>query len=428
MDQKVFLTHQQIKALNLNIQLACDKLQLVERIRINKQAHPLEWAECLSLCYASKKLYNTGLYQFNQQYKHNQTFLTYEALAKQLKTDLNYQKLLAKVSQQTLKLLSQNIRSFLALKTLKANEKINSPKPPKYYKKGQLAPVIYTNQAVSKKMFNQQGLIQLSQTHLFLKSGIIKQFDQINCVRIVPSKQLKNSTQLKGNQQLIKGHFQLLAEKENNFEKLAELEKNYLVQLYDEDFWIEIVYTSQISSKRLANQTIKLIEDKIVTSVVDKKTQQEKQKETIVQHLEGNFNHFAAIDINLNALAIATQEKSFLYSLKPLKSKNHFWNKKCAKIQSQIQLLENEINHLLSPIYESVLQFNIAYHSTFLTQESLTDFITYKKQEKDSRIEQIKIQIKKLKIKRKNVHLIEMDTLIILFINYLNKLSQTSIS
>lgn len=405
--ETVFLDYQQIKDINLNIQLACDDLQLVERIQINKQAHPLEWVECLSLCYISKKLYNTGLHQFNQQYKENKTFLSYETLVSQLKSDINFKRLPAKVSQQTLKLLSQNIKSFFALKqsdklTNEQKQKLNLPK---YYKKGKLSPVVYTNQAIYKNIFNKDGFIQLSQTDILLKSNIIKLFSQIDCVRIIPSKQLKNEMASKKNQQIIEANFELFKKEETNFDILAKLEENYLTQFYDENFVIEIVYTPEISQKRLNNQSVKFIEEKIITLVKDKKikSKQETGKEKTVHHLQGNFVHFASIDMNLNALAVTTKNQSFLYSLKPLKSKNHYWNKKCAKIQSQIDYLENEIDYLKSDSYQSYFQFIINYHHTFLTEESLKDFVKQKLAEKDEKINKNKHLIKKLKQKKRKI-------------------------
>lgn len=404
MSNTIFLSHQQIKDMNLNIQLACDNLQLVERIQINKQANPTEWLECLAVCYISKKLYNTGLFNFRNQYKENGTFLSYEAMANQLKSDINFKRLPAKVSQQTLKLLSQNIKSFFALKqseklTDNQKQKLNLPH---YYKKGQLAPVIYTNQAISKTAFNKQGLIQLSQTNISLKSNTIKDFSQINCIRIIPSNDLKNQMASKKNQQIIEANFELFKKDETNFDILAKLESNYLAKFYDEDFVIEIVYTPEISQKRLANQSIKLIEEKINILVKNKKAKEEQTlKEKIVHNLEGNLDNFASIDINLNNLTVVTKNESFLFSLKPLKSKNHFWNKKCAIIQSKIDNLENEIEYLNSDVYQAYLQFTIDYHHTFLTEDSLKDFVKQKLAEKDNKITQNKHLIRKLKQQRR---------------------------
>ena len=75
----------------------------------------------VAYCYVIqlKKLYNSSLYLFKQQYKQNQTTLTYETLDKLMKNELLYpnyarlyQDLSAKVSQQVIKLFSQNIKSF----------------------------------------------------------------------------------------------------------------------------------------------------------------------------------------------------------------------------------------------------------------------------------------------------------------------------
>lgn len=258
---------------------------------------------CLLLCNTSRKLYNSALYAFRQQYFKNKTCLSYETLAKQFKYNIHYCDLPAKVSQQTLKLLSQNISSFFAL---------------------------------------------------------------------------------------------------TKSENLAKLEDSYLAQFYDEDFVIEIVYSPEVSTKRLTNQSVKLIEEKIITKKFNKKLNIEEKGEKIVHNLEGDFSNFASIDMNLNALAVATANQSFLFSLKPVKSKNHFWNKKCAEIQSKIDKLEQEIDYLNSDLYQIHHQFSVDYHSTFLSEESLKDFIEYKQQEKENKLKNNKQIIRKLKKQRKH--------------------------
>ena len=81
---------------------------------------------CLLLSNTAKKLYNSALYLFKEQYRKNQTTLTYETLDKLMKNETAYhdyakiyKDLPAKVSQQVLKLFAQNIKSFFCFKTIR---------------------------------------------------------------------------------------------------------------------------------------------------------------------------------------------------------------------------------------------------------------------------------------------------------------------
>ena len=109
-----------IKDLNLDISLASANLQLVKKIPVTDVNDVFC---CLLLSNTAKKLYNSALYLFKKQYRENQTTLTYETLDKLMKNEelhpnfaRLYQDLTAKVSQQVLKLFSQNVKSFFALK------------------------------------------------------------------------------------------------------------------------------------------------------------------------------------------------------------------------------------------------------------------------------------------------------------------------
>ena len=164
-----------IKDLNLDVSLASANLQLVKQIPITDVNDVFC---CLLLSNTAKKLYNSALYLFKKQYRENQTTLNYETLDKLMKNEeLNpnfaklYKDLTAKVSQQVLKLFSQNIKSFFALKqseklTEEQKKKVNLPR---YYAKNGLAPVYYTSQALSRKSFNKEGVIHFAGTDLKIK-------------------------------------------------------------------------------------------------------------------------------------------------------------------------------------------------------------------------------------------------------------------
>ena len=123
--------------------------------------------EIYGLCKISKNLYNQGLYLFKQELKDNNKWLFYNDLNKKLQTTtnlegkINYRLLKAQVSQQCLKLLENDIKSYIkSVKDFKVNvEKYKGkPKMPRYKKDVNL--LIYPNQSCTIK----DGYINLSKT------------------------------------------------------------------------------------------------------------------------------------------------------------------------------------------------------------------------------------------------------------------------
>ena len=192
------ISREKIDNLNLDISLASSDIQLVKQVKVLDVNDAFC---CLLLCNTAKKLYNSALYLFQEQYRKNQTTLTYETLDKLMKNEKLYpdyakiyKDLPAKVSQQILKLFSQNIKSFWGrMQSEKLTDEERSKKKvnlPKYYTKNGLVVVAYTNQALSKTAFNKEGVIHLSGTNLTIKRELfpdIKHLSQINQIRIVPS-------------------------------------------------------------------------------------------------------------------------------------------------------------------------------------------------------------------------------------------------
>lgn len=198
------LSNDEIKAKNIQVFTTNTEMLLVKKIKIKKRKDKDNWLSCLTLCLLSKKLYNVALYEVRQQYFENKTLLNYETLADKLKTHVNFKYLPAKVAQQTLKLLSQNVSSFLALtKSEKLSEEQKKKhKLPKFYGKGQLAPIVFTHQSLSKKAFidfEKPSLqfsgcdlsIDLIKEKVLSKLSTIKNFEQINQVRITPTGSVK---------------------------------------------------------------------------------------------------------------------------------------------------------------------------------------------------------------------------------------------
>ena len=332
-----------IKDLNLNISLTSSHLHLVKQIPITDVNDTFC---CLLLSNIAKKIYNSALYLFKKQYRENQTFLNYETLDKLMKNEelypnyaKLYQDLPAKVSQQVLKLFSQNVKSFLALKQSKklTDEQKKKVKFPRYYSKNGLVPIYYTNQALSKTSFNQEGVIHFSETDLKIKLdqaslSEIAHFGQINQVRIVPSN------------------------KNHKDKRLSDLLEEYSTGDIDQPlFTVEIVYTAPLTEQRKNNQSLNLrYETKIIQKVRKKdNTVYEIEKEELVEvsYAEDFLKSVAGIDQNLDQLAVGlildNQETlAFNYDIKYLKSVNQYWNKKKAKLQEEISHEEKKLEKL----------------------------------------------------------------------------------
>ena len=111
-------------------------MQLVERHKINPN-HRF-WQQIDELCFLSKNLYNYCNYQIRQSFIFSRIYLSYNKLYHLVKTTTDYKALPAKVSQQVLRLLDKNWKSFFAAnRTYNANpEKFKArPRLPKYKEK-----------------------------------------------------------------------------------------------------------------------------------------------------------------------------------------------------------------------------------------------------------------------------------------------------
>lgn len=151
---------------------------LTER-HIIKKTNSL-YKELDMLCFLSKNLYNSALYTVRQVYFDNKKYINWININNQFIKDkqTDYYALPCKVSQQTLKMVDQNIKSFF--NALKA--KNSKPRLPKYLDKtkGRFV-VTYTNQAISKTELK-KGYIVLSKTNIRIKTKI----HDVQQVRIVP--------------------------------------------------------------------------------------------------------------------------------------------------------------------------------------------------------------------------------------------------
>ena len=338
---------ERIQDLNLDISLASTHLHLVKKIPITDVNDVFC---CLLLSNTAKKLYNSALYLFKKQYCENQTTLTYETLDKLIKNEeLNpnfarlYQDLTAKVSQQVLKLFTQNVKSFFSLKQSKklTDEQKKKVNLPRYYTKNGLVPIYYTNQALSQKSFNEEGVIHFAGTDLKIKLDSatipeITHFSQINQVRIIPST------------------------KNDKNKKLSDLLEEYCSgdsnQLsFAPLFTVEIVYTAPLTKQRISNQSLNLRYETKITQKVrkkDNKVYEIKTQELVeMSYTEEFLKSVAGIDQNLDQLAVGivldNQETLTLnYDIKYLKSVNHHWNKQKARLQEEISKQEKLLEDL----------------------------------------------------------------------------------
>ena len=157
-------------------------MQLVEQHIIKKNDERYKILD--EVCFKSKNLYNAALYEIRQHFFNTKQFLNWfsiDKIFKEKKQD-DYYSLPCKVSQQTLKLLNQNFKSFFSL--LKKKNYTKKKSIPKYLDKlkGRFV-AVYTNQAISKKELR-NGMIQLSGTDFKIKTKV--DGNSINQVRIVP--------------------------------------------------------------------------------------------------------------------------------------------------------------------------------------------------------------------------------------------------
>ena len=380
----VSIGKEKIEDLNLDISLASSNVQLVKKVPVIDVNDAFC---CLLLSNTAKKLYNSALYLFKEQYRKNQTILTYETLDKLMKNEQLYPKyariyqdLPAKVSQQILKLFAQNIKSFFGSKQSKklTDEQKKKVNLPKYYSKNGLIPVYYTNQAFSKRDFNNERIIHLSGTDLKIKLDLdsfpeITHFSQINQVRIVPyTKNDKDKT-------------------------LSDLLEEYYSGSSNKAtplFTIEIVYTVPVSEKRSNNKSLQLLYRTSIIHKINKKTNKIATIET-EELVEARYTceflqSVAGIDQNLDHLAVGVVSPdgttAFNYDIKYLKSVNQYWNKKKAKLQADISYQKQLLKELAEPSEKLDL------YKTFLTEYSVSRLIAG-----------VEILLKKLKNKLKRI-------------------------
>ena len=145
--------------------------------------------ELFEMCRFSKDLYNQTMYIIKTNLKDGK-FLFYNDLDKILKVtpnlegEINYRKLKSKVSQQCLKLIDKNLKSyFKSIKDWAKNKNKYKGRPhlPNYLPKNGMFQLIYTNQSCSIKggkiYFSKDLSVLIPQWEKF--SSVLKNFKQI---------------------------------------------------------------------------------------------------------------------------------------------------------------------------------------------------------------------------------------------------------
>ena len=145
--------------------------------------------ELFKMCRFSKDLYNQTMYIVKTNLKDGK-FLFYNDLDKILKVtpnlegEINYRKLKSQVSQQCLKLIDKNLKSyFKSIKDWAKNKNKYKGRPhlPNYLPKNGMFQLIYTNQSCSIKggkiYFSKDLSVSIPQWEKF--SSVLKNFKQI---------------------------------------------------------------------------------------------------------------------------------------------------------------------------------------------------------------------------------------------------------
>lgn len=155
-------------------------MRLTER-HIIKKNHK-DFNELDKITHLSKNLYNATLYAIRQHFFNSNQYLNYQTIANQFVQNHNvdFYSLPSKVSQQTLKMVDQNFKSFFgALKSKRKGTNERVVKIPNYLIKSGNYITTYTNQAIS---FKTTGYIKLSGTDILVKT----EKKNIQQVRVVP--------------------------------------------------------------------------------------------------------------------------------------------------------------------------------------------------------------------------------------------------
>ena len=138
------------------------------------------------VCFKSKNLYNKALYLVRQHYFKTKGYLDWIKVNRLMvdSKDVDYYALPCKVSNQTLRLLDSNFKSFFALLKKKLNGKYDKPiKIPRYLDKGGRSMTIFPKDAISK-VYIRKGIIKLSSLSIEIPTKVTR--SNLVEVRVLP--------------------------------------------------------------------------------------------------------------------------------------------------------------------------------------------------------------------------------------------------
>ena len=163
--------------------MANDTMLLVEK-QIIRPSNPL-YKELDHLCFLSKNLYNSTLYTIRQHYFKTKKYQSYFTTAKNFAKDdqVDYRALPAKVSNYTLQLVDQNMKSFFALVKKKQTNQYTKPvRLPKYLDKKTGRQVVHYHK--SSLSLKKDGFVKLSKSNIEFKTSVPN--SNIQYLKLVP--------------------------------------------------------------------------------------------------------------------------------------------------------------------------------------------------------------------------------------------------
>ena len=143
------------------------------------------------LCFKAKNLYNATLYRIRQEYFNNKQYLSYCSIQKEFQNNNNpdYKALPAHASQQIMRMVDQNFKSFFAALKVYNKCKIGfngRPKIPGYLNKdGRFSIYCAFSNGISKKSLKRNGKIKIIGTSVELVETKVN-INSIKQLRIIP--------------------------------------------------------------------------------------------------------------------------------------------------------------------------------------------------------------------------------------------------
>lgn len=153
-------------------------LTIKQQIKLTKE----EYLILRGLCRISKNLYNQALYEVRQEYFRSKKHLNYYEIAKLLQGTENYSKLQAQISQQTLKVVDENFKSFFAL--IKKGYKARIPR---YLDKDGFFDLVIPTVTIKNSKFQLPYSRSFAKEHekIYIKVPLILEDKQVKQIRII---------------------------------------------------------------------------------------------------------------------------------------------------------------------------------------------------------------------------------------------------